>query len=174
MTDKPSPADTDRDEDFLARWSRRKAETRHPTASTAEPAADEPSPPGDEDMPPLESLDAESDYTPFLSPRVSEELQRVALRKLFRTPSFNLRDGLDDYDEDFTTFVGLGELVTAEMRRRLRLEAERLAKVTGDESTPQPDQRVETAAALDPEIGPAAASDAEDDVDDADGRAGQT
>jgi hypothetical protein len=76
-------------------------------------------------MPPLESLDGNSDYSPFLSPRVSAELRRLALRKLFRSPGFNITDGLDDYDEDFTQFATLGDIVTHDMRWMRELEAER-------------------------------------------------
>ena len=78
-------------------------------ASPAPPEADAPPPPGDADMPPLESLGPESDYSGFMSPGVSEELRRVALRKLFHGPLYNITDGLDDYDDDFTSFAVLHE-----------------------------------------------------------------
>jgi len=71
-------------------------------------------------MPPLDSLSAESDFSAFLSPRVSESLRRLALRKLFHGDSFNVCDGLDDYAEDFTRFSGLGSVVTADMRHQLQ------------------------------------------------------
>ncbi len=71
----------------------------------------------DADMPPIESLDENADYSPFLSPRVSSDLRRLALRKLFHSPKFNLRDGLNDYDEDYTCFAGLGDTVAAELRQ---------------------------------------------------------
>ena len=65
--------------------SRRPLRTRPPfqsvASSTAEAATiDERT---DADMPPLESLSADSDFTGFLSPKVSESLRRAALRKLF-------------------------------------------------------------------------------------------
>jgi hypothetical protein len=167
MTDdrlRPSP--TDESEDLLSRWSRRKAEARSAPLAPEQPAAPEPLPPGDEDMPPLESLDADSDYSPFLSPRVSAELQRLALRKLFRVPAFNVRDGLDDYDEDFTTFVSLGEVVTAEMRRRLQIEAERLAQAAEDDAARPPETGETAGTTVDPAPRPEAARDAPDDADD--------
>ena len=85
-------------------------------------------PPGDEDMPPIESLTEDSDYGQFLSPRVSEHLQRQAMRKLFGIPGFNLRDGLDDYDDDFTSFAALGDIVTADMKYQLERQAELRAR----------------------------------------------
>ncbi len=77
-------------------------------------------------MPPVESLDEHSDYRGFLSPKVSEDLRRLALRKLFHLPMFNIRDGLDDYDEDFRTFEPLGNIVTADMRHRVEMEQRKL------------------------------------------------
>ncbi len=79
----------------------------------------------DADMPPLESLDEHSDYSGFLSSGVSEDLRRRALRKLFFSAAFNVRDGLDDYDDDFTSFEGLGDMVTADMKHQREVEAER-------------------------------------------------
>ena len=60
-------------------------------------------------MPPLDSLGPESDYSGFMSPGVSDELRRLALRKLFHSPLYNITDGLDDYDDDFRSFAVLSE-----------------------------------------------------------------
>ena len=79
----------------------------------------------DEDMPPLDSLDEGSDYSGFLSPGVSEGLRRRALRKLFTSAVFNVPDGLDDYDDDFTSFQALGDIVTSDMKHQAEMEAER-------------------------------------------------
>jgi hypothetical protein len=116
------------EEGFLSRWSRRKHADRavpDDAVSKAQQSADTSSSmveselPGDDDMPPIESLDEDSDYSGFMSPKVSEGLRMLALRKLFRGQSFNLRDGLDDYDDDFSSFAKLGDVVTAEMRRQM-------------------------------------------------------
>ena len=82
----------------------------------------------DADMPDIESMTADSDYTGFLSPGVSEDLRKHALRKLFSSDMFNIRDGLDDYDDDFTSFAKLGSTVTADMRHQIELKAQRLAE----------------------------------------------
>ena len=80
----------------------------------------------DEDMPPLETLDENSDFSGFLSPKVSETLRRAALRKLFHFQQFNITDGLNDYDDDYTQFEKLGNVVTHEMKRLLEQGTEKL------------------------------------------------
>lgn len=138
MKERPRPgtALSAGEEPFLSRWSRRKldpeAERNAPVA--AAPPEPEAPPPGDDEMPPLESLTPDSDFSAFLSPGVSDSLRKMALRKLFHSPAFNLCDGLDDYDEDFRNFTALGEVVTAEMRRRLG----ELAEKAGEERRENP------------------------------------
>jgi hypothetical protein len=129
---------SDGDEGFLARWSRRKQagyrNHEHPSApgpqtwSGEPPAADDlqqTTPQReltDADMPPVDSLDEKSDFAVFMSPGVSEQLRAQALRKLFHLPGFHVPDGLDDYDDDFTQFAKLGDIVTREMERMLLRE----------------------------------------------------
>ncbi|MGB5623382.1 MAG: DUF3306 domain-containing protein [Gammaproteobacteria bacterium] len=128
-------------EDFINRWSRRKAEATARTAESAEteavaeeerpqaPQAVEPERPlTDDDMPPLETLDENADLSGFLSPGVSENLRRAALRKVFRSAKFNVCDGLDDYCDDFTSFPVLGDIITADMRHHMARAIERLAE----------------------------------------------
>ena len=111
---------------MLARWSRVKHNARkeaqiaaaQPAAAKATPAPAESEPPlTDADMPPLETLTSDSELAPFLSRGVSDSLKRKAFRKIFLGGQFNIRDGLDDYDEDFTHFTALGDVVTTEYRR---------------------------------------------------------
>lgn len=148
----PPVSDHQDDEGFGARWSRRKLEARRnegedpaqgldlaawnqevaPTAESDAPALT------DADMPPIESLDEGSDYSPFLSPKVSRGLRRRALRKLFGLPWFQGTDGLNDYDEDYRCFTALGDMITHEMRRRLETELERTHQVTDREEDEMP------------------------------------
>ncbi len=126
------------DESFVGRWSRRKLEARddaealQPTAEAgageafSQVADDAPEVVlTDADMPDLDSLSEDASYADFLSPGVSEELRRRALRKLFHSAAFNVRDGLNDYDGDYTQFEKLGDIVTADMKHRLEMEAEK-------------------------------------------------
>jgi hypothetical protein len=130
---------------FVSRWSRLKHEAAKDAGTVATEntagnlAAEDNSGPEvrqasstriltDEDMPGLESLTAESDYTDFFSPGVSDALRKLALRKLFQGKDFNIRDGLDEYDEDYTRFEKLGDIVTSDMRHQLELEAQRKAE----------------------------------------------
>ena len=87
--------DTDEDEHFLTRWSRLKRESVNKvadlndskTASIETTAADklnEVAHLTDADMPPLDSLNEDSDYRGFFSPKVSDALRQEALRRLFR------------------------------------------------------------------------------------------
>ena len=147
---KPDTELQDEAGDFLARWSRRKLEASTGSIDdsaevlqTEEPQAIPPvaAPPEreltDADMPPLDSLTADSDFTPFMSPGVSDGLRRLALRKLFSQPDFNITDGLNDYDEDYTQFAGLGNVITHEMKRMLQREQEAAAEDVPPAAEPQ-------------------------------------
>ncbi|MGH8503874.1 MAG: DUF3306 domain-containing protein [Gammaproteobacteria bacterium] len=134
---------------FVGRWSRRKRDARaaerkadnaaQPSSADrdrapgmADPpaieASDRPADdqPTDADLPPLDSLGADSDYSGFLSPRVGAQLKRLALRKLFHSSKFNVRDPLDSEAGDFTRFEPLGDAVTADMRHQLARAQEAL------------------------------------------------
>lgn len=123
-TDEETPPE---EEGFGSRWSRRKLDAQKQqqnllVQSETEASVDQPVL-TDADMPAIESLTEDSDYSGFLSPEVSEELRKQALRKLFLGSGFNVCDGLDDYDEDFTSFAKLGDIVTADMRHQMEVEA---------------------------------------------------
>ena len=113
-------------------------DVRHSAGDAPGPAAVEEKALTDEDMPPLDALDENSDYSGFLSPGVSETLRRRALRKLFSSAVFNVPDGLDDYDDDFTSFAALGDIVTSDMKHQAEVEAERARQArSGAESAPE-------------------------------------
>ena len=80
----------------------------------------------------LEDLGSESDYTQFMSPEVSESIRKLALRKLFSGAEFNITDGLDDYDEDYTSFAPLGNVITQEMKLKQKTKLEKRAKEMGE------------------------------------------
>ena len=151
-TDK-KPA-TKADEDFLSRWSRRKQQAlgdqqqleKAVTQTTVENA--ESHLPTDTDMPPIESLTEDSDYSGFLSPKVSEALRKQALRKLFRSSAFNICDGLDDYDGDYTKFEKLGNIVTADMKHQIEMEAQRRMQALADAESLRANENTEIASAM--------------------------
>jgi hypothetical protein len=101
------------DDNFLARWSKRKHAARRGEApaepAPAESSAAEPAPPpapapsAAPELPPIDSLKGlESDYKDFLRPDVDPATKSAALRKLFGDPHFNRMDGLDIYIDDYT------------------------------------------------------------------------
>ena len=142
-------------EGLLSRWSRRKLETSEQTQSdnslleiekpeqlpvaaeaikATEPDVNEEPVLTDEDMPPIETLGEDSDFSMFMSSGVSDKLRNLALRKMFHVPAFNIRDGLDEYDEDYTFFEPLGDILTCDMKHQIEMrekkkqeEAEALA-----------------------------------------------
>ena len=100
------------DEEFLARWSRRKREARagNPASEPAEPMeARDPTPPSGsaEDLPtpdvdlsslpPIELIDGGTDITAFLRRGIPQELSRAALRRAWTS------------DPAIRDFVGLAE-----------------------------------------------------------------
>ena len=96
----------------------------------------------DAETPPLETLDENSDVSAFFSPKVSDSLRRLALRRLFHLPAFNLTDGLDDYAEDYHGFAELGDIITADMRhqmQRLATEAQKQPHEKTSKSQAKPD-----------------------------------
>lgn len=167
----------------LSRWARRKREVQreNDVAAEAAPGSDmqaleEDALPADQDlltdddMPPIESLNADSDFSGFMSSKVSEPLRRRALRKLFGSAQFNIRDGLDDYDGDYTSFASLGGIITADLRHQLEVELQKKIEAAAQQIESGP---VESDTEMPLEDADMAASDAasdpqgdpEDDVD---------
>lgn len=152
---------------LFARWSRRKQRNRAEASGddgavagdvSAKPGTDPGSPTVEEskviELPRIEDLDENSDYSAFLNPQVGEDLRRVALRKLFRSHIFNVRDGLDDYDEDFTVYEPLGDVVTADMRHEIQRKAERAKERLAEMANPCGAEAVPEAAAETAQIEP--------------------
>ena len=143
MADRPSTNDQ---ETAVGRWSRRKHEAQESLNESPESEAQET--PADRDqekqikdqedvvasLPPIDSLPAESDFTPFLDRAVPAELRKLALRKLWLSdPVFANLDGLNDYDDDFRT-LGVGKLVRTAYQVGRHLKFDPVSeKVVGDE-----------------------------------------
>ena len=90
-------------EKFLSRWSRLKSEAKDVPQKTEETPAPA--------LPPVEQLTPESDFAGFMHPKVEDALRRVALKKLFSDPHFNVPDPYEAYSGDWTG----GEAISEEM-----------------------------------------------------------
>lgn len=102
-------------ERFLKRWSRLKNEGVADAPPASEIAAPDSgaSPPAviapplmapEAALPTLEDvakLGADSDYSAFVARGIDKSVQRLAMKKLFADPHFNLIDGLDIYMGDY-------------------------------------------------------------------------
>lgn len=107
-------------EPFLSRWSRLKRETRaepsKPADQVAElPAAAAPSPAASEQTDVELRGPGTPEFREFFDPKVDEALRRVALKKLFSDPQFNVMDGLDTYIDDYS----IPDPIPAAMLRQL-------------------------------------------------------
>ncbi len=61
-------------------------------------------------LPNIDSLDAQSDFKPFMQGGIPDILKQAAMRRLWRIDkSFGFLDGMNDYDEDFKV---TGKLIT--------------------------------------------------------------
>lgn len=122
---------TDKDEGFLLRWSRRKnspneelkQENQQHTDDVSSSSVFEDISGSDERESPLWQQDD-----------VDEDLKQQALAALFKQPEFNDVDHMNEYDEDFTSFSGLGDIVTQEMKRMFRLAEEKTRPVLTEET----------------------------------------
>lgn len=92
----------ERQEGFLARWSRLKRGPEEPRAGTEPPGTEEETAAVElASLPPLESLGGDSDYTAFLQRGVPDELQRLALRRAWTSdPAIAGFRGFAEYDWD--------------------------------------------------------------------------
>lgn len=95
----------------------------------------------DKDMPDIATLDEDSDYSMFMSSEVSNMLKKKALRKLFLSPSINVLDGLNDYDENYTTFELLGNIIPYDLKQKLeRQNKEKIEEALEAENASQVEQ----------------------------------
>src|SRR5436190_9722866 len=132
------------EEEFLARWSRRKREASSGTPERTEPmeAHDPTSPPrAVEDpsnrgvdlssLPPIESIDAVTDITAFLRKGIPQELSRAALRRAWSAdPAIRDFVGLAENAWDFNdpnAMPGFGPLDCSEAELRALVD-----RIVGD------------------------------------------
>lgn len=144
-----SGAPMSHEEGFLRRWSRLKSAGGDGTpAAAAAPARSAPSapppraatPPEAEaraSLPTLEDaarLTPDADFSAFVAQGVDKSVQRLALKKLFADPHFNVIDGLDTYMHDYNKAVPLAPAMLASLKHAPDV----LSRLFGDEQA-QPD-----------------------------------
>lgn len=113
---------TAREDNPLSRWSRLKQESRkrgeeqqaknEEAKALPEPANAQDAPP---ELPPVASLTPQSDFKGFMHPKVADSVRRVALKKLFADPHFNLPDVYEPFSGDWT----IAEAIPQEMLKGL-------------------------------------------------------
>lgn len=146
----------DRDEGFLARWSRLKSAPAAAPEAAAKPdavAAKAPAVPDDRndkidpaELPSIDSLSGESDFSAFLRDGVPDALRRQALRKLWVSdPVIAATDPFDVYNLDYFNAPSFPEGVKTLFRvgygmlDEAGLEKERLAQAGAASPNPEPD-----------------------------------
>jgi hypothetical protein len=140
-------------ENFLDRWSRLKEDTakeevKPPVEKDAAKKA-EPAPV----LPPIEQLKPDSDFRPFMDPRVDAATRRAALKKLFADGHFKMLDPFEPYSVDLTGEDPIPEemLKTLDHARRLLFDekkepARELAKEPAKEVAEKPLQEAKDVA----------------------------
>ena len=109
-------------ERFLTRWSRLKSEGAAETAPAPEAALPAVAPAAEvtaetqaalPTLADVAALGADSDYSAFVARGVDSTVRRLALKKLFADPHFNLVDGLDIYMGDYNKADPMPEAMLA-------------------------------------------------------------
>ena len=127
-------ATDEKKEAFLNRWSRLKKEDRQRPAVEEEKPAPQ--------LPAVDKLTPESDFTGFMHPKVEDALRRVALKKLFSDPHFNVPDPFEAYSGDWTGGEPIPEELLAQLNQARTLifndkdrkeEAPRVAEAGGED-----------------------------------------
>ena len=131
-------------EAFLSRWSRMKreqpVEERKAEAETPAPA-----------LPPMDKVTPESDFSGFMHPKVKDELRRLALKKLFTDPHFNVPDPFEPFSGDWTGEVLAPDVLAQLNQARTLLFDERDKQKAEDNEKPveEPVAKVEGEAKQD-------------------------
>jgi len=122
------------DDGFLTRWSRRKSMEPDPIDS-------DDSHKKELDQSETKGIATTSEPEPIDIPIWQQEgvepgEKRQALTALFKQDEFKDVDHMNEYDEDFTRFSSLGDIVTEEMKRMVRIVEQR-TRPELDEVEPQ-------------------------------------
>ena len=135
-------------EAFLDRWSRRKQERAQEESKPAPAAEARPEPVPAAPLPAIEDLKSDSDFKPFMDPRVDAGTRRTALKKLFTDAHFATIDPFEPYSIDLTGEDPIPEEMLKNLNHAKRLlfdEPEKVAEAqapaepsTEAQASPQP------------------------------------
>ena len=125
------------DEKFLSRWSRLKQEQAIEEQAIEQQAIEKTDETPAPALPPVENLTPDSDFTGFMHPKVEDALRRVALKKLFSDPHFNLPDPYEAYSGDWT----VGEPIPPEVLATLNQARTLLFTEKKEKEEQEEDQR---------------------------------
>ena len=132
----------DSKEAFLDRWSRRKqARAPEPAPPAAAPAAPPAEAPPAAPLQAIEDLKPDSDFKPFMDPRVDSGTRRSALKKLFTNAHFSAIDPFEPYSIDLTGEDPIPEEMLKNMNHAKRLlfdEPEKVAEAQAQAEAQEP------------------------------------
>jgi hypothetical protein len=107
----------------------------HPPVAPMPPASGSAAAAPARPLPSLEDvarLNADSDFSAFVTQGVDKAVQRLAMKKLFSDPHFNLMDGLDTYIDDYNK----ADPIPAAMMASLEHARSLFAQPAKDEQVP--------------------------------------
>ena len=96
------------------------------------------------ELPDPDTLTPDADISAFMQSGVDPALRQRALRRIFMGGEHSVRDGLDDYDQDFSQMRPLAEGVADTLRSWTRKVEEGLEKLDEASETPTADTAQET------------------------------
>ena len=96
------------------------------------------------ELPDPDTLTPDADISAFMQSGVDPALRQRALRRIFMGGEHSVRDGLDDYDQDFSQMRPLAEGVADTLRSWTRRVEEGLEKLDEASETPEVDTAQET------------------------------
>ncbi len=76
----------------------------------------------------VENLQEGDSAAVFLAKGVSSEVKKAALRKLFRSDAYNVLDGMNDYDLDYSNTANLAADVAANLRQWTKENVEEMTE----------------------------------------------
>ncbi|MCK8067435.1 DUF3306 domain-containing protein [Cobetia sp. 1CM21F] len=96
------------------------------------------------ELPDPDTLTPDADISAFMQNGVDPALRQRALRRIFMGGEHSVRDGLDDYDQDFSQMRPLADGVADTLRSWTRKVEEGLGKLDEASETPTADTTLET------------------------------